>query len=236
MSDAIATTPAPVELDTEQPVAAGGPTDFTAQIEALRAKNAELIGERRRDKEARETLQSRLDEIESAQKTAQQQQLADSGEFRTLWEEAQKTNADLREQLLERENRINTMESNYTQEQLKSRALSELSTAGALSPDQLYRLLQDDLRSRDGALMAVKGGVELPLSEYVSNLRNPGSGFEHHFAAQNRAGMGTTSVQRSSIPGTVNPFRRESWNMTEQVKMLVENPEMARLMKAEASA
>ena len=79
---------APVETAIEQPVAE--PTDLAMQIEALRSKNTELIGERRRDKEAREALQRRLDEIETTQKAAQQQQLEQSGEFRTLWEEAQK--------------------------------------------------------------------------------------------------------------------------------------------------
>ncbi|NBW21829.1 MAG: hypothetical protein EBR82_79135, partial [Caulobacteraceae bacterium] len=201
---------APVETAIEQPVAE--PTDLAMQIEALRSKNTELIGERRRDKEAREALQRRLDEIESTQKAAQQQQLEQSGEFRTLWEEAQKTNADLRAQLQEREQKINEIQTNYSREQLKARAIADLSAAGALAPDQLYRLVQDDLQSKDGTPVAIKGGVEVALTDYVAGLRNPGSGYEHHFAAQNRAGMGTTTAPRPSVlPGTANPFRRESW-------------------------
>jgi FtsZ-binding cell division protein ZapB len=225
---------APVETAIEQPVAE--PTDLAMQIEALRSKNTELIGERRRDKEAREALQRRLDEIEAAQKTAQQQQLEQSGEFRTLWEEAQKTNADLRAQLQEREQKIGEIQTNYSREQLKARAISDLSAAGALAPDQLYRLVQDDLQSKDGTPVAIKGGVEVTLTEYVAGLRNPGSGYEHHFAAQNRAGMGTTTAPRPSVlPGTTNPFRRESWNITEQVRLLAENPDVAKLLKAEAA-
>jgi len=225
---------APVETAIEQPVAE--PTDLAMQIEALRSKNTELIGERRRDKEAREALQRRLDEIESTQKAAQQQQLEQSGEFRTLWEEAQKTNADLRAQLQEREQKISEIQTNYSREQLKARAIADLSAAGALAPDQLYRLVQDDLQSKDGTPVAIKGGVEVALTDYVAGLRNPGSGYEHHFAAQNRAGMGTTTAPRPSIlPGTANPFRRESWNITEQVRLLAENPDVAKLLKAEAT-
>ena len=225
---------APVETAIEQPVAE--PTDLAMQIEALRSKNTELIGERRRDKEAREALQRRLDEIESTQKAAQQQQLEQSGEFRTLWEEAQKTNADLRAQLQEREQKINEIQTNYSREQLKARAIADLSAAGALAPDQLYRLVQDDLQSKDGTPVAIKGGVEVALTDYVAGLRNPGSGYEHHFAAQNRAGMGTTTAPRPSVlPGTANPFRRESWNITEQVRLLAENPDVAKLLKAEAT-
>ena len=225
---------APVETAIEQPVAE--PTDLAMQIEALRSKNTELIGERRRDKEAREALQRRLDEIETTQKAAQQQQLEQSGEFRTLWEEAQKTNADLRAQLQEREQKINEIQTNYSREQLKARAIADLSAAGALAPDQLYRLVQDDLQSKDGTPIAIKGGVEVALTDYVAGLRNPGSGYEHHFAAQNRAGMGTTTAPRPSVlPGTANPFRRESWNITEQVRLLAENPDVAKLLKAEAT-
>ncbi|NDD14483.1 MAG: hypothetical protein EB072_18025, partial [Betaproteobacteria bacterium] len=164
---------APVETAIEQPVAE--PTDLAMQIEALRSKNTELIGERRRDKEAREALQRRLDEIESTQKAAQQQQLEQSGEFRTLWEEAQKTNADLRAQLQEREQKISEIQTNYSREQLKARAIADLSAAGALAPDQLYRLVQDDLQSKDGTPVAIKGGVEVALTDYVAGLRNPGS-------------------------------------------------------------
>lgn len=225
---------APVETAIEQPVAE--PTDLAMQIEALRSKNTELIGERRRDKEAREALQRRLDEIETTQKAAQQQQLEQSGEFRTLWEEAQKTNADLRAQLQEREQKIDEIQTNYSREQLKARAIADLSAAGALAPDQLYRLVQDDLQSKDGTPVAIKGGVEVALTDYVAGLRNPGSGYEHHFAAQNRAGMGTTTAPRPSVlPGTANPFRRESWNITEQVRLLAENPDVAKLLKAEAT-
>jgi hypothetical protein len=48
--------------------------------------------------------------------------------------------------------------------------------------------------------------------------------------------MGTTTAPRPSVlPGTANPFRRESWNITEQVRLLAENPDVAKLLKAEAT-
>jgi hypothetical protein len=40
--------------------------------------------------------------------------------------------------------------------------------------------------------VAVSGGVEVPIGDYIANLKNPGSGYEHHFAASNRSGMGVT--------------------------------------------
>ena len=223
----------PVETAAPQPVVES--SDLAAQIEALRAKNQELIAERRKDRENRETIQKQLEELKQAQETAQTTKLAESGEFKTLWEQAQDTVAELKQQLAERESKISSMEASFSQEQLKSSAIAQLSGAGALAPDQLYRLVQENLRAKDGQPVAVVGGVEVPVGEYIANLKNPGSGYEHHFAASNRAGMGVTgSARATALPGQSNPWSQEGWNVTQQMMMLSEDPDRARLLKAEA--
>ena len=223
----------PVETAAPQPVVES--SDLAAQIEALRAKNQELIAERRKDRETRETIQNQLEELKQAQETAQTTKLAESGEFKTLWEQAQDTVADLKQQLAERESKISSMEASFSQEQLKSSAIAQLSSAGALAPDQLYRLLQENLRAKEGQPVAVVGGVEVPVGEYIANLKNPGSGYEHHFAASNRAGMGVTgSARATALPGQSNPWSQEGWNVTQQMMMLSDDPDRARLLKAEA--
>ena len=223
----------PVEAVAPQPVAES--SDLAAQIEALRAKNQELISERRKDRETRESIQQQLEELKQAQEQAKTTKLAESGEFRTLWEQAQETVSDLKQQLTERESHIASMEANFTQEQVKSAAIAQLSGAGALAPDQLYRLVQENLRAKDGQPVAVVGGVEVPVGEYIANLKNPGSGYEHHFAATNRAGMGVAGSARSTaLPGQANPWSQEGWNVTQQMMMLADNPDKARLLKAEA--
>jgi alanyl-tRNA synthetase len=223
----------PVEAVAPQPVADS--SDLAAQIEALRAKNQELISERRKDRETREAVQKQLEELKQAQEQAKTTKLAESGEFKTLWEQAQETVSELKQQLADRESRIASMEANFTQEQVKSAAIAQLSNAGALAPDQLYRLVQENLRAKDGQPVAVVGGVEVPVGEYIANLKNPGSGYEHHFAATNRAGMGVAGSARSTaLPGQANPWSQEGWNVTQQMMMLADNPDKARLLKAEA--
>ena len=222
-----------MEAVAPQPVVES--SDLAAQIEALRAKNQELIAERRKDRENREAIQQQLEELKQAQEQAQTTKLAESGEFRTLWEQAQETVADLKQQLNERESKIASMEASFTQEQVKSAAIAQLSNAGALAPDQLYRLVQENLRTKDGQPVAVVGGVEVPVGEYIANLKNPGSGYEHHFAASNRAGMGVTgSARATALPGQSNPWSQEGWNVTQQMLMLADDPDRARLLKAEA--
>ena len=227
--------PTPVESVAPQPVA--DTSDLAQQLEALRAKNAELIGERRKDRETRETLQKQLDALSAAQQEAKTQQLAQSGEYKTLWEEAQQTVADLKQQLAAKEAETEQIRQGYTQEQIKSATIAQLSNAGALAPDQLYRLLQENLRAKDGQPVAVAGGVEVQIGEYIANLKNPGSGYEHHFAATNRAGMGVAgSARTSALPGQSNPWQKDTWNITQQMLLLNQDPDKARLLKAEAGA
>jgi hypothetical protein len=225
----------PVEPVAPQPVADS--SDLATQLEALRAKNQELIAERRKDRENRETLQKQLEDVRLAQEAAKTEKLAESGEYKTLWEEAQQTVAELKQQLSVKESEVDQIKQGFTQEQLKSAAIAQLSQAGALAPDQLYRLLQEQLRAKDGQPVAVVGGVEVPVGEYIANLKNPGSGYEHHFAATNRAGMGVSGSARSTaLPGQANPWSKESWNITQQMMMLTNDPDKARLLKAEAGA
>ena len=223
----------PVENAATQPVA--GTEDLKAQIEALKAKNAELINERRKDKENREKLQGQLTEVQSAQKQAEEARLAESGEYKTLWDDAQTTISALKQSLAEKEAEVSEIKQGYTKEHLRASTLAQLSSAGALAPDQLYRLVEDNLRNKDGQPVAVIGGVETPVAEYVANLKNPGSGYEHHFAASNTAGMGVTgSARATSLPGQTNPWLKDSFNVTEQMILLSRDPDKARILKAEA--
>ena len=225
----------PVEPVAPQPVAES--SDLAVQLEAVKAKNAELISERRKDRENRESLQKQLDEIRLAQEQAKTTKLAESGEYKTLWEEAQQTVAELKQQLSSKEAEVDQIKQGFTQEQIKSHAITQLSQAGALAPDQLYRLLQEHLRAKDGQPVAVVGGVELPVGEYIANLKNPGSGYEHHFAATNRSGMGVTgSARATALPGQSNPWSKDGWNVTQQMILLTQDPDKARLLKAEAGA
>ena len=226
-------TATPVEPVAPQPVAES--SDLAAQLEALRAKNQELIAERRKDRENRETLQSQLEELRQAQESAKTAKLAESGEFKTLWEEAQQTVADLKQQMAAKEAEVEQIRQGYSKEQLRAGAIAQLSSAGALAPDQLYRLVQENLRAKEGQPVAYVGGVEVPIGEYIANLKNPGSGYEHHFAATNRAGMGVTgSARATALPGQSNPWSKDAWNVTQQMMMLASDPDKARLLKTEA--
>ena len=74
------------------------------------------------------------------------------------------------------------------------------------------------------------GTSPLTLAEWVDALV---SDAPHLFEA-NAGGGAAGSGSRGAGSGGVNPFRKESWNLTEQVKLLKTNPGLAARLKASA--
>jgi len=122
------------------------------------------------------------------------------------------------------------------QERLKAAALSQIGRADVVNAEQMYQLLSPNLREADGKAMVLNGGVEQPLNDYLAQLKNPGSGWEHFFSATGARGMGSSPANSASVaPGMKNPWRAESFNMTEQFALQASNPELAAALQAEAA-
>lgn len=197
--------------------------DNLAKGEANRKLN-ERIGE----------LEKSLRETETRIKSTQQQQRADQGEFKTLWEEANADNARLQQRIVELEAALQAKDQEAANERLRATALQQISAASALAPEQLLGLLKPQLRDSNGTPVVIVNGIEQPLPAYLANLKNPGSGWEHHFAPNGARGMG--SAPTSNVPpGVVNPYKRDTYNFTEQLRLEVDNPELAKLLKSEAA-
>jgi hypothetical protein len=128
---------------------------------------------------------------------------------------------------------LESVTQNAQHERLKAAALGQISQANAVNPQQLYALLQPQLRVDDeGNPVALNGGVETPLGDYIANLRQAPE-WQHHFSASGARGMGAapTSVV---APGMANPWRVESYNVTEQMKLIATNKPLAEALQAEA--
>lgn len=250
MSDAAAVEavpPAAVESVTpemlNQPVdVSAAPTSGSAEEERLRVK-LNLANSQARDakNEAAATrkqiaqLQQELQQIREAAEAGAAKQLEDQGAFKSLWEQAKGTIKERDSEILELRAQLNNVQASAEQERLRAAALQELSRANALAPEQLYGLLQPSLRTDDeGKPVVLAGGAEVPLADHLANLRNPESGWIHHFAAGNARGMGAQSGAGASsvAPGMDNPYR--SGNFTAAFQLEQTNPELARALKAEA--
>ena len=181
-------------------------------------------------------LQTDFDKLQETQQSAVRENLESQGAFKELYEAEKERCKTLETRLLtetaELRTELETERQSASQERLKASSLSAISQANALNPEQMYTLLQPVLRQSDeGNPTVLNGGVEQSLNDYLGNLKQS-KDWQHHFAAGGSRGMGSNAAAPSVAPGMSNPYK--TGNMTEAVKLEVENPELARVLKAEA--
>lgn len=200
------------------------------RIQLLEAKNLELKNEKQAVRKQMEDMERRLQEMQQGQQKEKQQNLVKNQEFEVLWKEASQSNSSLQEQLAERDQQIASMKVEAQQAQIKQVAMSAIAQNGVVNPAQAFDLLQKDLRmNSDGNVIALYGGVEVDLNSHLNNLKQPGSGWEHHFAGTGARGM-------SAVGSSPNTAGGKSWSgmsLTEQIAMLNDQPEAAARLQAQ---
>lgn len=224
-----------VESVTQQPTTAPAADDATALRTKLELVQRDNLAKGEANKALNERLgetEKRLREMEAKLKTTTQQTLESSGEYKQLWTDATGENARLVQRISDLEAQLNEKDSAISAERLRATALNAISAANALAPEQLYGLIAPQLRESNGSPMVVVNGIEQPLDAHLQTLKSAGSGWDHHFAATTARGMGATASAPSA--GIRNPYKRETFNLTEALRLETENPELARAMKAEA--
>ena len=226
---------------TEQPMAET-PSQAQPPIEAVKKQYEEQIEQLKKQvtdtnnqwSEKFSDLKGQYDNFAKKKKEERKDMLEDQGQFKTLWEEAQKTNQEMQIKInnLEQENQ-NIQKSNELAS-TKQTALAAISNEGAIDAEQMLFLLQGKLqRNSEGKVVVLEGGIEQDLNTHLASLKNPGSGYEHHFKASSAAGMGAKPTpQANTSGGTDNPWK--SGNLTQQLIMEGENPELAAVLKREA--
>jgi hypothetical protein len=236
----------PSVMDPAQPVAVP-PNASAVQSDdaaALKAKLELIQQDKQRQGQTNQKLNEQLAEIKRQNEELQKKllsgktaRLEEAGEYQRLWEEAKQTISQRELEMQELQQQLNSVQQSAAQERLKSAALGRISESGVIAPDQLYQLMSSNLREADsGKVVVLNGGVEQPIGDYLSQLKNPGSGYEHFFSASASRGMGSAPVNAASVaPGMQNPWRADSFNVTQQFALEAQNPELAAALKAEAA-
>lgn len=212
------------------------------ELARLRAKLDLVTEDKRRAGEKNAALNAKLQELEDSLratqaqlKDGQTQKLAESGEYKKLWEDAKETNLSLERRIADLESQLDAERQARATETLKSRALNEITQAKALRPDQLLALLASDLREVDGKPVVINGGIEIPLSDHLARLRAPDSGWDHHFAPNGAKGMGSTPAVPAGTAPASNPFLQSPPNLSEIGRLYREDRALHDRLKAEAT-
>ena len=203
--------------------------EYESQIAAFKAQAAEA-------EEKFQGIKSKLDEVYKKQDDQRKKTLEDQGQWKDLWEEANKTAQDKDLQINDLQRQLEELRASNETAAMKTSALSAISQAGAINAEQMLQLLQNNLRKNDGGnVVVLNGGVEQDINTYLSNLKNPGSGYEHHFKPSSAAGMGAKPTPNSAIaPGMANPWKEGSINLTRQMALEASDPDLAAVLKREA--
>ncbi len=231
---------APVEqsvaaTDTSQATQTSPPTfDYQAQQNQIAALEKRAVEAEQRAKETSEKfdgLKLKLDDVYKGKR----KEMEDQGQFKPLWEEANKTNQAKDQQIAELNAQIEELKRSTETKDTRNDALAAISNAGAINAEQTLALLEKQLqKNAEGKTVVLSGGVEQDLSTYINNLKQPSSGWEHHFKASTTAGMGAKPTPNSLIaPGMENPYK--TGNITQQMILSNQDPDLAAVLQREAS-
>ena len=222
-------------VSAEQPVAETAPTPtvdvsaYEQQIQALQKRASEA-------EEKFQGIKGKLDEVYKKQDDQRKKTLEDQGQWKDLWEEANKTAQSKDQQIADLERQLAELRTSNETAAMKNAALAAINQAGAINSGQMLQLVQGNLKkAEDGSVKVLDGGVEQDINVYLAKLKNPGSGYEHHFKPSAQAGMGAKpATGTAGAAGMANPWAEGSINITRQMSLEITDPELAAVLKREA--
>ena len=222
---------APVEQEST-----ADPSALTAEIEALRRKNSELLTEKKRLAKADRILAelpegTDVRELLSFKQATEQQKLEAEGNYQQA---RQQLEAQFRDREATLQSRIDTLEAEVKELRIIGPAVAALADA-VHDPDEVVKLKlkpeQID-REPDGSVVVVDGYTRTPIIDWARQVLP-----QYRLKVPKPSGTGAP-VGRSAggdIPsGVINPFMADSFNLTEQARIFRTDPELYQKLKAAA--
>jgi len=201
--------------------------EYEAKVAAAQKEAAEA-------QEKFQGIKTKLDDVYKQKEEKRTKELEEQGQWKTLWEEANKTAQDKDQQINTLSQQLQEMKTSNEVASTKTTALAAISNLGAINAEQTLSLLQGKLqKNAEGKVVVLNGGVEQDLGNYLTSLKNPGSGWEHHFKPSSAAGMGAKpSPVANAGTGQANPWK--TGNLTQQMLLSEQDPQLAAVLKQEA--
>ena len=205
-------TTAPVEqaVDSEK-------ENLKAEVDAMRKKNAELIDEYKKAKEAAKAVPADVDvqALIDFKNNAEQAELEKQGKYT---EARTKLEEQYRERSSEKEKKIAELEAKVRELELVSPAVQALAEI-VHDPNLVLNnfLPKDKIEVDNGVPVVVDGYERTPVADWAKGK------LPDYILKQPKPKGGGAPASRSSggdIPaGTKNPFAPESFNITEQMRL-----------------
>lgn len=206
-------------------------SNLVAELEAMRRKNAELLDEYKKAKQQAKAVPDGVDvqALLDFKRKAEQQELEAQGKYSEAREAMER---QFREATAEKDKRIAELEARVRELELLTPAVSALADI-VHDPDLVMKtkLRSDQIeREADGTVVVVDGYQRTPVVEWAKTLpawmqkqpKPQGSG-----APVGRGG--------GDIPaGMANPFRPESYNLTEQARLFKTDRDLYERLKSQA--
>jgi len=224
--------------NAEQPVADTPSQPQAPNLDSVKAEyEAQVAAARKEAAEAQEKfkgIKTKLDDVYKQKEEKRTKDLEEQGQWKTLWEEANKTAQDKEQQILTLSQQLEEMKNSHETASTRTSALAAISNQGVINAEQMLSLLQGKLqKNAEGKVVVLNGGVEQDINSYLTSLKNPGSGYEHHFKPSSAAGMGAKpSPVANAGTGQSNPWK--TGNLTQQMLLLEQDPQLAAVLKQEA--
>ena len=220
-------TETPSQTEPQAPSLDSVKAEYEAKLAAAQKEAAEA-------QEKFKGIKGKLDEVYKQKEEKRTKELEDQGQYKTLWEEANKTAQDKDAQINNLSQQLQDMKNSNEVASTKQTALAAISNLVAINAEQTLSLLQNKLqKNANGEVVVLNGGVEQNLTNYLTSLKNPGSGWEHHFKPSSAAGMGAKpSPVANAGGGQPNPWK--TGNITQQMLISEQDPQLAAVLKQEA--
>jgi hypothetical protein len=226
--------PAAQPPSTEPSGSSNGDADVLRRsIEALEAKNKELITELRAAKKAPKVPDGvDVDELLRFKQTHEQQQLEAAGQYK---EAREKLEEQFRQATSQKDQRIAELETRVRELELIAPAATALADIvhdpdlvlkTKLSPEQIER-------EPGGGVVVVDGYQRTPITEWAKATL---PAWMQKQPKPQGGGAPATGASSGGIPaGIKNPFSRESFNLTEQARLYKSDRDLYDRLKAAAN-
>jgi len=220
-------TETPSQTQPQAPNLDSVKAEYESQLSALKKQVAD-------EQEKFKGIKTKLDDVYKQKEEKRKTELEEQGQWKTLWEEANKTAQEKEQQIANLSQQLEDLKTSNEIASTKTTALAAISNLGAINAEQTLSLLQNKLqKNAEGKVVVLNGGVEQDLNTYLSSLKNPGSGWEHHFKPSTAAGMGAKpSPVANAGGGQANPWK--TGNVTQQMLISDQDPQLAAVLKQEA--